>query len=131
MKLVHVVPHIDQEASGPPYSVPRLCESLAELGYEVELSCLAAKRDILGLSIDIHRHRPILSRFTISTSYARALRRKAACVDIVHNHDLWAMVNVAAGWVVPGRRAQLVASPRGTLSSWALSSTQFRLAWYC
>jgi hypothetical protein len=29
MRLVHVVPHISEEASGPSYSVPRLCASLA------------------------------------------------------------------------------------------------------
>ena len=125
MKLVHVVPHIDQEASGPSYSVPRLCESLAGLEHEVELSCLAGKRNIPGVSIDIHRQWPILNRFAISTRHTRALRRKAAYVDIVHNHSLWSMVNVAAGWVVPGQRAKLVTSPRGTLSSWALSRTQF------
>jgi len=31
MRLVHVVPHISDEASGPSYSVPRLCGSLAAL----------------------------------------------------------------------------------------------------
>ena len=38
MNLVHVVPHISEEASGPSYSVPRLCESLAARGNEVTLS---------------------------------------------------------------------------------------------
>jgi glycosyltransferase involved in cell wall biosynthesis len=34
------------------------------------------------------------------------------------------MVNVSSGWVVPGRRAKLVTSPRGTLSQWALGRTR-------
>ena len=131
MKLVHSVPHIDQEASGPSYSIPRLCESLAKLGHEVELSCLAAKDGIPEVSIDVHRQWPILTRFAISSSHARALSRKAAQVDIVHNHSLWSMVNIAAGWVVPAKHARLVTSPRGTLSSWALSRTMLlkRLLW--
>ena len=131
IRVVHVVPHIDQEASGPSYSVPRLCESLAARGHEVELSCLAAKGEIPGVTLDIHSQWPIFNRFAISTSHARALRRKAAHVDIVHNHSLWSMVNVAAGWVVPGQHAKLVTSPRGTLSSWALSRTQLlkRILW--
>ncbi len=124
MKLVHVIPHIDQEAAGPSYSVPRLCESLAARGHAVELSCLAARGDIPGVKLDLHPQWPILSRFAISTSHARALRDKAGRVDIVHNHSLWSMVNVAAGWVVPGHRAKLVTSPRGTLSPWALSRTR-------
>lgn len=120
MRLVHVVPHVDDEASGPSYSVPRLCEALAARGHDVELSCLAAGRAIPGVHIDVHPQWPVLGRFAISTSHARALRRKATVADIVHNHSLWSMVNVASGWVVPGRRAKLVTSPRGTLSQWAL-----------
>ena len=124
MKMVHVVPHIDQEAAGPSYSVPRLCEALAARGHEVELSCLAARGAIAGVCLDLHRELPVLRRFAVSGSFVRALRRKAAAVDIVHNHSLWSMVNVAAGLVVPGRRAKLVTSPRGTLSPWALSRTR-------
>jgi hypothetical protein len=48
MRLVHVVRHVSEEASGPSYSVPRLCASLAVLGREVELSCLAARGPIPG-----------------------------------------------------------------------------------
>ena len=131
MKLVHVVPHIDQEAAGPSYSVPRLCQSLAACGNQVELTCLAARGDIAGVTLDLHAQWPVLGRFAISSSLAVALWRKAATVDIVHNHSLWSMVNVAAGWVVPGRGAKLVTSPRGTLSSWALSRSRGvkRLVW--
>lgn len=121
MRLVHVVPHIDQEAAGPSYSVPRLCQSLSACGNEVELTCMAARGDIPGVTLDLHPQWLVLGRFAISTSLARALWRKAAVVDVVHNHSLWSMVNVAAGWVVPGRGAKLVTSPRGTLSAWALS----------
>lgn len=124
MKLVHVVPHIDQEAAGPSYSVPRLCQSLAACGNEVELTCIAARGDIQGVALDLHPQWPILGRFAVSSSLARALGHKARAVDIVHNHSLWSMVNVAAGWVVPGRRAKLVTSPRGTLSAWALSRSR-------
>lgn len=124
MKLVHVVPHIDQEAAGPSYSVPRLCQSLAACGNEVELTCLAARGDIPGVALDLHPQWPLLGRFAVSSSLARALGRKAQAVDVVHNHSLWSMVNVAAGWVVPGRRAKLVTSPRGTLSAWALSRSR-------
>lgn len=124
MKLVHVVPRIDQEASGPSYSVPRLCQALAARGHEVELSCIAARESIPGVRLDLHPDWPILKRFEVSTSLARALRRKADHVDIVHNHSLWSMVNVASGLVVPGRHAKLVTSPRGTLSPWALSRTR-------
>src|SRR2546421_1915208 len=124
MRLVHVVPHIIEEASGPSYSVPRLCTSLAALGHEVELSCLAAQGPIPGVRVDVHRQWPVLSRFAVSPSHTLALRRKAEQVDIVHNHSLWSMVNVAAGWVGAGREGKLVSSPRGTLSAWALGRSR-------
>lgn len=125
MKLVHVVPHIDQEAAGPSYSVPRLCQSLAVCGHDVELTCLAARGAIAGVTLDLHPQWPVLGRFAISSSLASALQRKARVVDVVHNHSLWSMVNVAAGWVVPGSHAKLVTSPRGTLSAYALSRTRW------
>ena len=31
MKILHTVPYIGKEASGPAYSVPRLCESFGEI----------------------------------------------------------------------------------------------------
>jgi glycosyltransferase involved in cell wall biosynthesis len=121
MKLVHVVPHVNQEAAGPSYSVPRLCQSLAECGNVVELSCLAARGEIPGVRLDLHRQWSVLGRFAISSSLSLALWKKVGAIDVVHNHSLWSMVNVAAGWIVPGRGAKLVTSPRGTLSAWALS----------
>lgn len=124
MKLVHVVPRIDQEAAGPSYSVPRLCQALAARAHEVELSSIAARDAIPGVRLDLHPAWPILKRFEVSTSLACALGRKAYHADIIHNHSLWSMVNVAAGLVVPRHHAKLVTSPRGTLSPWALSRTR-------
>ncbi|MEK8049883.1 glycosyltransferase [Ideonella sp. DXS22W] len=124
MNLVHVVPHIDQEAAGPSYSIPRLCQALAALGHQVELSCLAARGPVEGVHLDLHPQWPVLRRLAVSPSLANALARKSRRVDIVHNHSLWSMVNMAAGWAVPGQHAKLVTSPRGTLAPWALGRTR-------
>lgn len=120
MKLMHVVPRVDQEAAGPSYSVPRLCEALAWRGHEVQLSCMAARDSVQGVRLDLHPQWPVFDRFAVSPSLVRTMRRMARDVDIVHNHSLWSMVNLAAGWVVPGQNAKLVTSPRGTLSPIAL-----------
>lgn len=126
MKLTHIIPHISAEAAGPSYSVPRLCQAIAERDHKVSLSCLAAERDIQGVTLSIHPSWPILQRFGVSPSHALSLWRTSNEVDIVHNHSLWSMVNVAAGLVVPGKHAKLVTSPRGTLSEWALSHSRSR-----
>jgi hypothetical protein len=41
MRVIHVVPTISNEASGPSYSVPRLCEALIAEGADVQLAALA------------------------------------------------------------------------------------------
>ena len=40
MRVIHVVPSVDDEASGPSYCVVRLCESLIETGADARLAAL-------------------------------------------------------------------------------------------
>ena len=40
MRVIHVVPAVSDEASGPSYSVVRLCESLIETGTDAHLAAL-------------------------------------------------------------------------------------------
>jgi len=131
MKLLQIVPHIDQEASGPTYVLYRLCEALAELGDSVELKCLAAGAPIPGVKLSVHQQWGILPRFAVSSDMMRAMRHAAGEVDVLHNHSLWSMVNVASGVVNFGRKAKLVTSPHGTLSTWALNRRRVikRILW--
>lgn len=131
MKLVHVVPHIDKEAAGPSYSVPRLCQYLALLHHEVVLSCLAARGPIPNVQLELHKQWKLLSRFAISTQQYRALSKHSRMASVVHNHSLWSMPNVAAGWATAGKNVKLVTSPRGTLSSQALARSRWvkRAVW--
>lgn len=131
MRVVHVVPHIDEEASGPSYSVPRLCQELASDETHVELLCLAADRAHPSVQVSVFPQWKVSRRISLSPAFLRALHERAGEVDVVHNHSLWAMPNLAAGLLVPGRGAKLVTAPRGTLSHWALSRspTRKRLIW--
>ncbi len=125
MNILHNIPHIDSEASGPSYSVRRLCQQVALLDHDVTLACLKAKHDIPGVKLSIYPSWPILKKFAISHKHALSLSQHASKVDIVHNHSLWSMVNFAAGFVATGKHAKLVTSPRGTLSPWALRQKKF------
>ncbi len=71
-----------------------------------------------------------LGRSTGLKSWLRAAVERAE-VDIVHSHSLWMMPNVYPGWVTQGSDAQLVVSPRGTLSEWALNHSRWkkRMMW--
>lgn len=131
MKLVHVVPHIDKEAAGPSYSVPRLCQHLAALDHEVILSCLAAREPVPKVQLELHKQWRLFTRFAISPQLHLSLARHSNMASVVHNHSLWSMPNVAAGWATAGKRVKLVTSPRGTLSPQALARSRWvkRVVW--
>ena len=134
MKCVHVVPGIAHEASGPSYSVPRLCEHLAALGMDIKMmtSDREPTKQYTFPILWFQPQPPFADRLGRSPQLRKALADSVASVDIVHNHSLWMMSNVYAGQLVKGQRAKLVTSPRGTLSTWALSRGWCRkqLLWY-
>src|SRR5437773_7836352 len=101
-KAVHVVPAVSEEASGPSYSVVRLCESLMLSGEEVMLAALDWTR--------MSSPPPFLKRFPVGLGPRRLGRSPAmyhwldqtAAQDpmkLIHSHGLWMMVNVYPGWV--------------------------------
>ena len=125
MKIIQVVPSIAEEASGPTYSVVRLCESLIEQGQHVTLAALDWS--------PMPSPPPFLKTFQLGWGPRRlgsspAMRRwlegqvQAGLVDVLHNHSLWMMPNVYPGQVVGRNGMPLIVSPRGTLSVWAKQS---------
>ena len=124
MRAIHVVPAISEEAAGPSYSVPRLCESLIGVGVDVQLAALdwaPAK-----LSLSYLKAFPVTGwprRLGFSSHMKAWLKQESETghADIIHNHSLWMMPNVYPGQVIRNTRTQLVVSPRGTLSPYALN----------
>jgi glycosyltransferase involved in cell wall biosynthesis len=125
MKLIHTMPDIDKEASGPSYSVTRLCESLIAHEAQVQLALVG--------DATLMRDRPYVRAFPAGFGPARLgnspamnrwLKQQVAdgSVDLVHNHSLWMLPNVYPGWATQGSRIPYVVSPRGTLSEWAMAS---------
>lgn len=125
MKLMHVVPHLDQEAAGPTQSVMRLCESLALLGHDVDIHTMAAGRTPRGARLRVHSEWSFPPRFGFSPRLLPQLRHEVKYADILHNHSLWSFPNMAAGFA-SGRGAALVTSPRGTLAPAARSRSHWR-----
>lgn len=132
MKLVHVVPHVGAEASGPSYSVCSLARALARRGHAVVLFSVLDGQLHPRPNFE-HRVYPkgrLLPGLWRSPELLRGLRDIAPASDIVHSHSLWMMPNVYPGWVLRAR-LPLVISPRGTLSAWALERSRWRkkVAW--
>ncbi|MDP1614646.1 MAG: glycosyltransferase, partial [Methylococcales bacterium] len=125
MQIIHIVPAISDEASGPSYSVVRLCESLVEEGNTITLAALDWTQMATPPAF--------LNRFPLGKG-PRKLGRSPAMyswlsgqaeshsVSLIHNHSLWMMPNVYSGQVAKRNSIPLVVSPRGTLSEWAMQS---------
>lgn len=134
MRLIHVVPRITYEASGPAYSVMALCEALRAQGARTRLGVVEPGPD-RSLPDWVQVFPNTAGPFLLARSKPlHAWLRTAvagADVDVIHNHSLWMMPNIYPGWVTRDRKTLLVVSPRGTLSDWALNRSQWkkRMMW--
>lgn len=135
MRVIHVVPAITEEAAGPSYSVPRLCESLICTGVDVQLAAL----DWAAMPVRL----PYLKTFPlgvgprrlgVSPQMRRWLKQEVTSgrVEIIHNHSLWMMPNVYPGNAVRDSRCRLVVAPRGTLSkrAFGINALQKQIFWH-
>jgi glycosyltransferase involved in cell wall biosynthesis len=127
--VLHTVASVDHEASGPSYTVPRLCKSLLALGVDTQLAVLDW---VPGADSP-----PYVKRFPLgwgprrlgrSPAMARWLQEQVSsgAVDVLHNHGLWMMPNVYPATARRRGNARLVLSPRGTVSEWAMNHHRWR-----
>ncbi|PKP72138.1 MAG: glycosyltransferase [Alphaproteobacteria bacterium HGW-Alphaproteobacteria-5] len=126
MRIVHTVPSVEDEASGPSYSVPSLSRAMREAGADSRVIVTGAERtgDDIGLLTFPRRSFPY--RIGRSPDMYRWLAREVGsnAVDVIHNHSLWMMPNVYPGWVTRNSNVPLVVSPRGTFSRYALNRSR-------
>ena len=123
--ICHVVPAISEEASGPAYTVRRLCEALLTERREVELAALDWSP--MASPPDFLRRFPLgigPARLGRSPAMYRWLEAEARSgrMRILHNHSLWMMPNVYPGWLSRKYGVPQVVAPRGALSEWAMAS---------
>ncbi|HEY3911731.1 MAG TPA: glycosyltransferase [Stellaceae bacterium] len=131
LRAVHVIAGLDPVYGGPSYSVPRLCQALAAAGAETTLLSVArekgGQRD--GPCNGYRDRRfawdyariPILRGLRRSRGLSDALRDLALPANVIHDHGLWLLPNVAAGRAAARSSTPLVVSPRGMLAPAALA----------
>lgn len=134
MRVIHIVPAITEEASGPSYSVMRLCQSLIQSDEDLTLAALdwspfpsmPAFMKVFPLGIGPRR----LGRSPKMYQWLMAETARGK-VDVIHNHGMWQMNAIYPGWAAKARKTNLVVSPRGTFSAWAMShgSPAKRIFW--
>jgi len=127
--IVHTLPAIGIEASGPCYSVPRLCDSLIAAGVRTKLAVLDwlpgieapayVERFPLGSGPRRLGRSPAMARWLIEQVQSKR-------VDAIHNHGLWMAPNVYPGRARQAGDVRLVVSPRGTVAQWAMNHHRWR-----
>lgn len=125
MNLIHTIPSISDEASGPSYSVVRLCESEITLGAQLSLAALDGGRTSSVTSfVKTFPYGLGPRKLGRSPEMYKWLKAQAAegNVELIHNHSLWMMPNVYPGAICRKAGIPLVLAPRGTLSRWAMQS---------
>ena len=127
MKILHIVPHVGAEASGPTYSCVRLAQSTAEQGHDVTLMSVD---DGPVVPTTNFRHRVYPGGFPRlnkrSPQLWHAMREQARDAQIVHSHSLWEMPTIYGGWLPDDPARSLVISPRGTLHEWAWNHARWK-----
>jgi glycosyltransferase involved in cell wall biosynthesis len=124
--VIHVVDSVQEEASGPSYSVPRLCGALSELQVSAELWTIDDSVR-LGLNFTHRAFRqdfcdvPGLRELRFSRSMSVDLQAAGTRNAIYHVHGLWRMANVYPALAALRHRRPLVLSPRGMLGEAALN----------
>jgi glycosyltransferase involved in cell wall biosynthesis len=127
MRIIHVVPSMEERHGGPSKSVHELSAALARAGQDVALLATglgtAAETREGRLDIEIFpREWPL--RLCASSGLRARLDRPEA--DVVQHHSLWLRtLHYAHRGAVRGRAA-LVVSPRGMMSDWAWSHHNWR-----
>lgn len=126
MNLIQVVPSIEQEASGPSYSVTALNHAINRAGMNSRI--VATGKESAGGNSGIRTFTRSSFPFRLGRSpdMYRWLRREveAGRVDVIHNNSIWMMPNVYSGWVTREKSVPLVVSPRGTFSGWAMARSR-------
>jgi glycosyltransferase involved in cell wall biosynthesis len=138
LTAAHVIAGLAPQNGGPSYSVPRLADALSAAGCDTTVYtvadplCASIQSDKASAFPQAWASVPLLSKMRLSSELAKALRRNTEKVDVIHNHGLWLMPNVAAGRIAAKARKPFIVSPRGMLSAAALrfSTRRKQLFWF-
>ena len=133
---MHVIAGLDAVHGGPSYSVPQNCQGLGRIGANVQLFSVNGNDATLADRSEARFHErrfpcdytkaPLLRSLRFSAALARTLRETAPLADIVHNHGIWLMPNLEAGWAARRVRKPFIVSPRGMLAPAALAFSRLR-----
>ena len=121
MKVIHIVPSLEERHGGPSKSVRALANAGAALGEQVELLATLEAGQTVAVGEDLATIRTFPRVAPRWLSRSPELRRylQATPADIVHHHSLWLLPLRYAHEAAHRQSVPLVISPRGMMSGWA------------
>lgn len=133
LRARQIVASIDDEASGPSYSVTALAAALARQGHDAAVMAVGRRAPEPGLEIflqDLSRL-PVAKRLMASRALMRAVEAAAAQGAVLHTHGLWLLPNILPARAARRHGVPLVVSPRGMLGpeAMAFSRRRKRVVW--
>lgn len=135
MKILHVTPAYKPALiyGGPTMSVSMLAEQLARATVHTEVYTTTANgkheldvkqgKAVLVDGVNVTYFKRVTKDHThFSPRLLLQLWRKCRQFDVVHIHGWWNTVSVLACWIAQRRRAMVIVSPRGMLSSYSFGN---------
>ena len=123
MRILHTMPVAVQASNGPTYSVVNLCKFLLAEGQEVTLAALDSKSPPpectflktfpVGVGPRKLGRSPLMRRWINEQVQSNS-------IDLIHNHGMWQMNAIYPSSATKKVKMNLVVSPRGTFSKWAM-----------
>lgn len=124
LNLIHLIPAVSEEASGPSYSVVRLCDGLRDQGHCLTLAALdwaprpSAPSYLRVFPLGAGPRR--LGRSPAMMAWLESQCRRGQC-DVLHNQGMWQMNSIYPALVARRHSVPLVWSPRGSFAPWAMA----------
>jgi glycosyltransferase involved in cell wall biosynthesis len=135
MIITNVIPYMHPHAGGPPVVVDRLCQKLAQRGWDVRVITTDSMADGQDndwpdryrdhYPVDVHKT-GLLRRHAYSSSLAAALKTAAQQSDLVHLHTLWTYPTIAAARICAKLRVPFVVMPHGMADPHSLQRNWLR-----
>ena len=140
MKVLHVIPSVDERSGGPATAIVPMCRALMQQGIDVLLLTTTA-----GLAAEV-RHGEVLDHkgvpaiffqaqlgesFKYSRPLSSWLRSNIQSFGLAHIHAVFNHSSVSAAHVCQKARVPYVVRPLGTLDPWSMTqkSLRKRLFW--
>lgn len=128
MRLVHVVPSLEERHGGPSKSARALANALARRTPTELLATLEAGQRVAPAAGDAAQIRifPREAPRWLCRSPQLAAHLAANPCDLVHEHSLWLLTLRYARSAARAHHAPLVISPRGMMTAWAWQHRRWR-----